>query len=225
MVPASQDSVMLSSMGPPKAYNEELRQSLIAVSAERIAATGIDALSLRSLAAECGTSTTAVYSFFGSKEGLVYEVMQGVVESFVQLQGRVKETDDPIMDLRELGWMYREWAVANPSFYSILVGGFPGERKDSDIRREIATETLRPLRKLVEAAKNVPGTRVSQASTLDVSLSIWGAVHGLLSLENTSGPAVAGEDKDWQELYATQLEMIGVYWFRPFDPDAETTAG
>jgi len=58
-------------MGRPRVHNEATAQALLAA-AERIVETdGIDALSLRRVAREVGTTTRAVYSVFGSKDALL----------------------------------------------------------------------------------------------------------------------------------------------------------
>ena len=55
----------------PKVHDEVLRDRLRARAAELLSAHGVTGLSLRTLAADVGTSTTAVYALFGGKPGLV----------------------------------------------------------------------------------------------------------------------------------------------------------
>ena len=62
-------------MARPSSYHEQLRIRLVAVTADTIARSGTDAVSLRRLAAAAGTSTNAIYALFGSKPGLVAAVV------------------------------------------------------------------------------------------------------------------------------------------------------
>ena len=58
-------------MGRPREHNERTASALLETAERTIEEHGIGALSLRELASDAGTTTRAVYSLFGSKEGLL----------------------------------------------------------------------------------------------------------------------------------------------------------
>ena len=58
-------------MARPKVHDEALRGRLLERARAVLSADGPAALSLRTLARDCETSTTAVYSLFGGKPGLL----------------------------------------------------------------------------------------------------------------------------------------------------------
>ncbi|MEU0193944.1 TetR family transcriptional regulator [Streptomyces afghaniensis] len=60
-----------ASVARPKTHDESLRLRLLHRAAATVFDRGTAALSLRQLAADVKTSTTAVYSLFGSKAGLL----------------------------------------------------------------------------------------------------------------------------------------------------------
>src|SRR5215471_15870572 len=74
-------------------------------------------------AAEVGTSTMAVYTYFGSMSALVREIVH---EGFARLQrlfDLVEPTGDPVADLALYGRAYRHNAVTSPHLYGAMFGG------------------------------------------------------------------------------------------------------
>jgi AcrR family transcriptional regulator len=55
----------------PRTHDDALRDRLLDVAAATVSTGGLTVLSLRSLAAEVGTSTSAVYALFGGRAELV----------------------------------------------------------------------------------------------------------------------------------------------------------
>src|SRR5258708_40264895 len=62
---------MLPSMGRPKLHDDGTAAALLAAAERTAQQHGLDALSVRGVAAAVGTTTRAVYSLFGSKDGLI----------------------------------------------------------------------------------------------------------------------------------------------------------
>lgn len=168
-------------MPRPRTHDEALRLKLLDRAGELISAEGPKALSLRKLAADVKTSTTAVYSLFGSKPDLVSALY---VEGFRRFGGRmaaVELTGEPVEDLTRLGLAYRTSALADPHLYAIMftrsVPGFEPNDEASDLSRA----TLKPLEDIVKAAITA-GVFVDVAPEV-IAVACWGVVHGLVSLE------------------------------------------
>jgi AcrR family transcriptional regulator len=162
----------------PKVHDAALRLRLLEHAGETLSTGGLAALSLRTLAAAVGTSTTAVYALFGGKPGLL-EALH--TEAFSRLGSRLHAVPvgtDPVADLVALGRAYRDAALDDPHLYEVMFGGAlpPGEHWWS-----AAEPILRPVVELVERAVATgalrPGTEPAT-----VSLALWATVHGLVSL-------------------------------------------
>ena len=81
---------------------------------------GPDALSVRRVADEAGTTTRAVYTVFGSKEGLVAALAQTAFEFLSDEIDRLPETDDPAADLVTIGTsVIRRLVREHPALYRI----------------------------------------------------------------------------------------------------------
>ena len=77
-------------------------------------------MSVRAVAEAAGTTTRAVYSVFGSKDGLVVAVAQQAFVYLARGVKRARETSDPASDLVELGTkMYRRFVREHPAVFRL----------------------------------------------------------------------------------------------------------
>jgi len=148
---------------------------------ELLSNEGPGALSLRRIAADVGTSTTAVYSLFGGKPALVRELYLTAFQRFSDTLNSVPVTDEPAEDLVQLGLAYRRAALADPHLYSIMFSiASPGFEPDEQATQR-AMATLAPLCDVVERGV-LKGLFVS-AARHRAAVAAWALVHGLVSLE------------------------------------------
>ncbi|MFF3850487.1 TetR/AcrR family transcriptional regulator [Streptomyces sp. NPDC002328] len=169
-------------MARPKTHDEALRQRLLHRAAATVFDRGPTALSLRQLAADVKTSTTAVYSLFGNKAGLLDSLLQEAARLFVARLGAVQPTPDPAGDVIRLGLAYREYAVANPHLYAILFSARTGSFEATDERQGEVLETYRPLVDAVRRGQDA-GQFTTEFDAEAVALACWATAHGLVSLE------------------------------------------
>jgi AcrR family transcriptional regulator len=166
----------------PKTHDEALRVRLLDRAGELLSSEGPEALSLRRLAADVGTSTTAVYSLFGGKPALVRELYIAAFQRFGARLAAVGRTGEPAEDLVQLGMAYRTAALAEPHLYLIMftkaVAGFEPDH-------EVAVQVLGPL---VEVGRSA---RLPDPET--AAMTVWGLVHGLVSLELNGNLTDAGQ--------------------------------
>jgi AcrR family transcriptional regulator len=193
----------------PRTHDEALRLRLLDRAGVLLSKEGAGALSLRRLAADVGTSTTAVYSLFGGKPALVRELFVEAFHRFGTHLGAVPRTDDPAEDLIQLGLAYRRSALADPHLYPIMFANvLPGFEADEQVNQE-ALRALTPLIETVRAG--IEAGLFAGASTDTVTLSCWGLAHGLVSLELNG---YAPEDLDMAETYEQALRANLAGWHR-----------
>ena len=157
---------MLSSMGRRREHDEKTAAALLDAAERIVAEQGIDALSLREVARDAGTTTRAIYSLFGSKDGLLGALG---VRAFNLLQREIEAlpaSDQPSDDLIEVALIYRRFALEHPALFSIAF-----HRADPAIWprfRAAAVDALAVLDKRFEPladADLLGGRSVSEAST------------------------------------------------------------
>ena len=108
-------------MGRPREHGESTRAALLAAAERIVAEGGPTALSVRAVAQNAGTTTRAVYSLFGSKDGLLVDALARDAFQFLFTEiERLKETDDPVADLIAVGVpVFRRLVREHPALYRI----------------------------------------------------------------------------------------------------------
>jgi AcrR family transcriptional regulator len=165
-------------MPRPKTHDDALRRRLLERAGELLSTEGPEAVSLRRVATDVNTSTTAVYSLFGGKPALLEALYDEAFNRFGAHLAAVPVTDDPAEDLVQIGLAYRRSALADPQFYSVLYSKVVEPTKAMS---RAAGRTFAPVITTVRRA-------VEQKVFLDedpeqIAMSMWGIAHGLVSLE------------------------------------------
>ena len=174
-------------------HDDELKERLLDIAAERIARLGRDGLSLRALAAAAGTSTTAVYSLFNGKSGLLSALHGRAFRRFGAEQAAVGSTGDPVEDVVRLGLAYRRSAIADPHGYRIMFGDEVVPTDVAPELREAAAATFIPLLDAVQRCV-AEGRFRNDVAPSAIATALWANVHGLVSLElGRFMPPMAGD--------------------------------
>lgn len=165
-------------MPRPKTHDDALRNRLLDRAGELLSTEGPNALSLRRLAADVNTSTTAVYSLFGGKPALLEALYDEAFSRFGARLAAVPKTDDPAEDLIRIGIAYRESALADPQFYAVMYSRVAGP---AGVMSKAAMRTFAPV---IDAVRRGIEEDVLVADDPEqIALSAWGLAHGLVSLE------------------------------------------
>jgi AcrR family transcriptional regulator len=183
----------------PRLHDDALRDRLLDVASRAISEHGESAVTVRSVATAAGTSPSAVYALFGSRDDLVAAVSAEGFRRFAAHLAAVVRTDDPGADLAALGGAYRAFALADPHFYAVMFAR--GVRPGAERPRAVEEATFLVLRDAV--ARLVP----EAAAADDVALGLWGLVHGLVSLELAG--LVPGDDAERTARYGATLAAVG----------------
>jgi AcrR family transcriptional regulator len=162
-------------------HDEALRVRLLDEAGRLLSDEGPAALSMRRLASDVGTSTTAVYSLYGSKSALVRAVYLEGFSRFGSRLDAVARSGDPIMDLLQLGLAYRDSALADPHLYAVMFGPVVPEFEPEAEDLAATEATMDPLVSAVQAALDA-GLLVP-ASARVIATAMWAQAHGLVSLE------------------------------------------
>ncbi|MEP7112227.1 MAG: TetR/AcrR family transcriptional regulator [Ilumatobacteraceae bacterium] len=176
---------------------------LLKAASDLLASEGAGALTVRRIANAAGLSTMNVYSRFGGKDGVVEHLF---VEGFTRLgtgMSSVTTTDDPIADIRSCGLSYRQFAIDNPTLYSVMFDRVVPDYRPTLEAQVIASATLGLLATRLERAMHAGVLRA--ADPLVTAALVWATCHGVVSLElKTVGPMAI----DWPEVYKRAMDMI-----------------
>jgi AcrR family transcriptional regulator len=107
-------------MGRPRRHDDRTADALLDAAERLVESGGPEALSVRRVAAEVGTTTRAVYSVYGSKDALLAALGRRAFEILERSVTQLPATDDPAADLVEAGVVvFRRFAVEHPSLFRI----------------------------------------------------------------------------------------------------------
>ncbi|MER5756942.1 TetR/AcrR family transcriptional regulator [Streptomyces sp. NPDC002088] len=179
----------------PRPLQPEVRNALLETAASVLAEEGPSGLSSRRLAKDVGTSSTAVYTYFGSMDDLVRAVVH---EGFARLNvsmSAIGDSDDPVADVVAHGRVYRWNAFKHTHLYQVMLGlgNVAGFSLTNDDRRH-GRYVLDILISSVQRCMDVGRFRDGDAEL--VAHQFWTALHGIVTLE------------------------LGGYLFEPYDAEA-----
>jgi AcrR family transcriptional regulator len=156
-------------VGRPREHDEATRTALLEATERLVARDGAAALSVRAVASEAGTTTRAVYSLFGSKDGLLVEALAGRAFEFLYDQiGRLPETKDPAADLVGIGVQaFRRLVLEHPGLYRVafqrVVPGLGAGPELTEARQKAWEQLLGRIARL-EAKGGLEDTSVEEAA-------------------------------------------------------------
>lgn len=166
-------------MARPRLHDDQLRERLLDAATHLVAAEG-DTFALRPLAESLGTSTTAIYSLFGSRGALMDAVAQRSGDSFVQALEGVGD-DDPLVVLYALGLAHRCWVQHNPSTFRVVVQ----RAAIAPESRAVLDRAFIPVRRAVEKAIDQGDLHGEPGPLVD---AFTACVYGWVSLETFITP-------------------------------------
>jgi AcrR family transcriptional regulator len=166
----------------PRRRNPDNRATLIDAAARLVAEGGPRSLSARLLAREAGTSTMAVYTYFGSMSAIVREIVHDGFARLQRLFNLVEPTDDPVADLALLGRVYRHNAITNRYVFEVMFGGsslagFALTEEDRQHGRYTLNSVVDCARRCAAAGRFRPEDPVLKAHHM------WLGVHGTVLLD------------------------------------------
>lgn len=164
-------------MGRPRTNDETVKERLVECATELLATRPQESVSVRAVATAAGTSTAAVYSLLGGKDGLLGAVRDKAVTSLFLAVTAVPTSEDPLADIHALATAYRRWGREHSHLYSVLFGGVQSFEPSG------AVGTSDPVGPLVAAIDRAVAGSVLDGPVTSIALSLWVTMHGLVTLE------------------------------------------
>jgi AcrR family transcriptional regulator len=162
-------------------HHGNLRRALIDEALATIRAEGVGGVTLRDIGARLGVSRTALYRHFADKRALLTAVAtEGFRTLRQQLVTAWEDGGRGRAAFQAMGVAYVSFAVANPSHYRVMFGGFvDAQTRDP----ELATEGAGAFQALVDALTALQGDRVVRGDNiLLMARFVWAVVHGVAML-------------------------------------------
>jgi AcrR family transcriptional regulator len=185
-------------MGRPREHDERTGVALMDAAEKIVERSGIEALSVRAVADEVGTSTRAVYSLFGSKEGLVAALGIRAFEMLGRAIEAAATTDDPATDLVDAGvTVFRRFATGHPALFQVAIQRL---RVRSDVAQEmrpVASDAFAGLARRV--ARLQDAGRLGGRAVAEAAMEFHALCEGLAALELRGLLARGQEVRMWRD--------------------------
>jgi AcrR family transcriptional regulator len=188
-------------MGRPREHDESTRQALLDAAEQQLGRG--EPLSVRSVAEAVGTTTRAVYSLFGSMDGLHQALISRGFEGVRRRVLELPETDDPAADLVRAGAEgFRGFAMAHPNLFRLgCERMLPGLALGPDVV-EVRQQSIRALHARVLRCRDAG--LLATRSAREVTWQFHAMCQGLAAVE-LQGWFPPGEDPEqiwWRALEA-----------------------
>jgi AcrR family transcriptional regulator len=167
---------------PARPYHHgNLRRGLLDEALATIRAEGVDRLTMREIGARLGVSRTALYRHFADKRALLDAVAtEGFRTLREQLVTAWEEGGRGRAAFESMGVAYVRFAVANPSHYRVMLGGFVDPKASEP---ELAAEAAGAFQALVDALAALQRDAIIRAEdTVMMARFVWAVVHGVAML-------------------------------------------
>ncbi|YCU74498.1 TetR/AcrR family transcriptional regulator [Mycobacteroides abscessus] len=186
-------SARRNSEGTDRAVVRNPRVDLVSAAVRLLNEQGPDALQTRKIAAAAGTSTMAVYTYFGGMRELIAEVAEAGLRQFAEAQTAVEQSDDVIADFMLTGMAYRQFAIDYPHMYRLMFGVTSAHGVNAPRRNMFDTSHVTPehpsaayLFRCVQramAAGRIDGSPEDAAKVAATAAKFWTVMHGFVMLE------------------------------------------
>jgi AcrR family transcriptional regulator len=163
-------------------HHGDLKNALIQAGIEILATEGVHALSLRRVARAAGVSPAAPYAHFANKQALIAAISTaGHQKLYDRLKTVVTQyAGNPARQLVEAGWTYMDFALTDTAHFRITMSGIVEQEKAYPALVAATQESFRLVMQIVSACQE--RGILKQGPTDLLALSIWSAIHGLVSL-------------------------------------------
>lgn len=164
-------------------HHGDLKIELVKIATRKLRTEGIDAITMRGLAAELNVSRTAPYRHFKDKEELLCAIAKEGFREFGSAMSRTWELNSTLSAAKrfsEVGVCYIDFSRMYPEYYQLMFSN-TGLLKNSnpELRKE-ADETFDFLRSILKFCQDAGA--FMHEDTHQQARFVWCALHGYCSL-------------------------------------------
>lgn len=188
-------------MGRPRLHDARTASALLDQAERIVEAEGLDALTVRRVAAAAGTTTRAVYTAFGSKEALVIALGARGFDLLREDLEALPETPDPAADLVEAGAaVFRRFATEHPTLFRISIQRALPDPTLFAGYVEAAREALAVLHGRIVRLEEAG--RLGDRSVSDAAAEFHALCEGLAAMELRGMLRAGQEERIWRDALA-----------------------
>lgn len=178
-------AIRTASLARRERQKAETRQAILDAARELFVAEGVEATTMRGIAARIGYTPTAIYHHFRDKDALIVELCMADFRALGQAMYKIGRIEDPVERLRRMGQAYADFALSNPSQYRFMfMTSIEHPAVDAE-GREIKMPDEDAYRFLLDTVEEGIARGVYRPELTDgpeLAQMFWGSIHGIVSL-------------------------------------------
>ena len=172
-----------------------VRAELLHAAVQILNEDGPDALQTRKIASAAGTSTMAVYTYFGGMPGLIAAITEEGLRQFDAAM-TMPPTSDPVADLMATGSAYRRYAIERPHMYRLMFGSTSAHGINAPAHDVLTlslaeindhypsfAHVVRGVHRSMLAGRISAGSATDDATVVAIAAQFWASIHGFVMLE------------------------------------------
>lgn len=168
-------------MGRPREHGDRTRAALLNVAGGILARDGVAAVTIRRVADEADTTTRAVYTLFGDKNGLLRALFREMADTMRRHHEAVPVMDDPLEEIHQLALAYRSAAREHSNLYDYY---YRCMAPDGVMTDEDAALAFRSFERVLQTLHRIAESGLFADRRVEATgRQLWALVHGLASLE------------------------------------------
>jgi AcrR family transcriptional regulator len=194
---------------PGRYHHGDLRRALLEEALRTIQTQGVEGLTLRGVGATLGVSRTALYRHFADKAALLAAVArEGFRTLRLELLAAWEQGGHGRAGFEAMGIAYVRFAMAHPSHYRVMFGGFMRSHAPDP---ELALEASGAFKALVDALVVLQTAGlVRRDDPLQLARFIWSIVHGIARLAIDGQLGVSDDEVEELTRYAIERVRTGI---------------
>lgn len=163
----------------------ETRQAILDAARALFVAEGVEATTMRAIAAKIGYTPTAIYHHFRDKDTLIVELCLSDFTALGHAMFRIGRIEDPIERLKKLGMAYADFALDNPSQYRFMfMTSLDHQRLDpsGEFMKSPDEDAYQFLLQTVQEGLQQGVYRHDLTDPVELAQMFWGSIHGVIAL-------------------------------------------
>ncbi len=192
----------IQELKPKQRRQQQTRRRILEAALDLIADEGVEAASLRKIAARSHYSPAAMYEYFDNKEDIIIALCEEVDSLLADYLRQAEPNADPVGFLVEVGMRYIAFATEKPKEYHLMQLRNP-LKPTHDSKVGSGAFGI-----LLEAVGDL-GTSLAPMDKFAFAYACWSFVHGLASLENQLKYAFELDFPATQRAALTRFIMTG----------------
>lgn len=178
-------AIRSASLARRERQKAETRQAILDAARELFVAEGVEATTMRAIAAKIGYTPTAIYHHFRDKDALIVELCMADFSALGQAMYNIGTIADPVERLRRMGMAYTDFALENPSQYRFMFmtqldhqlidpAGETMNMPDEDAYQFLFATVQEGIDKGLY--------RADLTDPVELAQMFWGGIHGVIAL-------------------------------------------